>query len=120
MPSVRHQQPLAVRVATPSPCRSVIWGLLADSLIFHSLPDLLSVLGAAIVCSSSFLVAIGQKKGGARQPAAPVTAAIPAPAAEGRQQRGQPLLSSSTSAREGEMSLADWAAVESWPLLTAR
>ena len=33
---------------------SVLWGLAADLAIFHSPPSALSLLGAAVVCSSSF------------------------------------------------------------------
>ena len=36
---------------------SVVWGLLADVLIFRDYPTALSILGATIVCLSSFFVA---------------------------------------------------------------
>jgi len=32
---------------------SVVWGLLADFLVFHHTPSHLSLLGAALVCSST-------------------------------------------------------------------
>ncbi|PRW32584.1 Solute carrier family 35 member G1 [Chlorella sorokiniana] len=41
---------------------SVIWSILADILLFHDLPPVLSLVGAGIICLSSFFVAFSQKK----------------------------------------------------------
>lgn len=41
---------------------SVVWGLIADVLIFHDYPTILSLVGALIVCASSFFVAWGEKR----------------------------------------------------------
>ena len=38
------------------PSRQVVWGLLADLLLFHDPPNLLALAGAALVCGSSFLI----------------------------------------------------------------
>ncbi|EFN50789.1 hypothetical protein CHLNCDRAFT_142523 [Chlorella variabilis] len=48
---------------------SVIWGILADIFVFHDLPDSLSLVGAAIICLSSFSVAFSQKRAGSRKTA---------------------------------------------------
>lgn len=40
---------------------SVIWGLLADVLVFHDAPNSLSLLGAAIICGCSFAVAYWER-----------------------------------------------------------
>lgn len=40
----------------------VIWGIVADIFVFHDLPDNLSLVGAAVICCSSFFVAFSQKR----------------------------------------------------------
>eukprot|EP00887_Chlorella_sp_A99_P000617 scaffold5.g617.t1 len=41
---------------------SVVWGLLADVIIFADYPTALSLVGTAIVCASSCFVALGEKR----------------------------------------------------------
>lgn len=54
---------------------SVIWGILADMFVFHDVPDNLSLLGAAIICLSSFFVAFSQKRSASQKAAAAAAAA---------------------------------------------
>lgn len=70
---------------------SILWGVLADLLVFHAAPSRLSLLGGAIICGSSFGVAWGEKR--ARQAAAERTkqaeqAAVAAAAAAAAAQGG--------------------------------
>lgn len=41
---------------------SVIWGLMADIALFHMTPSYLSLLGAVIICGSSFVVAYFERR----------------------------------------------------------
>lgn len=42
----------------------MVWGLLFDWALFRQAPTLLSVLGAAVVCSGSLLVVLSERRGG--------------------------------------------------------
>lgn len=44
---------------------AVLWSILADLVIFHDAPGLLSLAGAAVVCMSSYLVVRSQQQRGA-------------------------------------------------------
>lgn len=46
---------------------SVIWGLVADVLVFHDAPNWLSLLGAGIICGCSFAVAYFERRSRARR-----------------------------------------------------
>lgn len=48
----------------------MVWGLLADLALFHDPPSPLSLLGAALVCSSSFIIVSFEKRGAAASTAA--------------------------------------------------
>jgi len=39
----------------------VVWGLLADLLLWHHPPNTASLLGAGLVCSSSFLIVLSEQ-----------------------------------------------------------
>lgn len=73
----------------PLPTLQVVWGLLADLLIFHDAPNMLALAGAALVCGSSLLVvgferaaaASGADGGGGKPSGRPPLAPKPKPAA---------------------------------------
>lgn len=48
---------------------SVIWGLVADLVVFHAPPGKLSLLGAALICGCSFVVAYWERLEKARRTA---------------------------------------------------
>ena len=41
---------------------AVLWGLLFDAVLFHQPPSALALLGAGLVCSSSFVVVLDRRR----------------------------------------------------------
>ena len=50
---------------------AVLWGLLFDTVIFHQPPSALALLGAGLVCSSSFVVVLDRRRAAKLTPAQP-------------------------------------------------
>ncbi|KAL4425097.1 hypothetical protein ABPG77_010411 [Micractinium sp. CCAP 211/92] len=62
---VLNTQALKLSKAAPTIAMSyfaVVWGLLADLALFHHRPSPLSLLGAALVCASSLLIVLDEKR----------------------------------------------------------
>ena len=64
-----HCMPAALPTCAP-PCppplpshHAVVWGLLADLVLFNHAPSPLSMAGAALVCASSFLIVCLEQRG---------------------------------------------------------